>query len=147
MLFKNMGLRVQNNFEHCIMPNEITFCDWRMNDINWDWDTSSGRPAGRLCLTCEPTIGRCWWSVGNLLVVQLSSHLAFASMPFFFALCDARSVSGLLKHVRLNKCYGATDTDDVPTLLDCDAADANQQWELQPFSLQGGRCSLCFLEY
>jgi hypothetical protein len=43
MLFKDMGLRVQNNFEHCILPNEITFCDWRMNDIDWKWDPVTGR--------------------------------------------------------------------------------------------------------
>eukprot|EP00045_Choanoeca_perplexa_P010796 m.111844 g.111844 ORF g.111844 m.111844 type:complete len:699 (-) comp15399_c0_seq1:176-2272(-) len=42
MLFKNTGLRVQNNFEHCILPNEITFCDWRMNDIDWKWDPATG---------------------------------------------------------------------------------------------------------
>eukprot|EP00730_Choanoeca_flexa_P005019 TRINITY_DN11865_c1_g3_i4.p1 TRINITY_DN11865_c1_g3~~TRINITY_DN11865_c1_g3_i4.p1 ORF type:complete len:308 (+),score=77.59 TRINITY_DN11865_c1_g3_i4:78-1001(+) len=42
MLFKKMGLRVHNNFEICIMYNEITFCDWRMNDVEWKWDQNTG---------------------------------------------------------------------------------------------------------
>jgi hypothetical protein len=115
MIFKDTGIRPQNDLEHCIMPNEITYCDWRVDDMPWDYDPSTGEA------TAAP----------NRLLQRHCLH----PLP---GPCLLRVSSGLLKHRRSGQCLAAPSSEEgPPALVPCQSADDKQRWEAPLFDVSG----------
>eukprot|EP00049_Salpingoeca_infusionum_P023159 m.10664 g.10664 ORF g.10664 m.10664 type:complete len:687 (+) comp5601_c1_seq1:278-2338(+) len=76
MLFKTAGVRPQHDLEKCMFPTEISFCDWKVRDMHWDWteDGMLKHQRSGQCLTassdattamasCDPTNPMQKWSL------------------------------------------------------------------------------------
>jgi hypothetical protein len=42
MILKKQGIRPDNDLEKCLMNNEISYCDWRLDSV--EWELKNGKP-------------------------------------------------------------------------------------------------------